>query len=182
MSRVFLRSITLALALALLALPLAAQPARPSHLIQISLLAASRSGPNELADLPQNTRQAIEDVRQFLPFKSYRLLDTALLRSDRVARTMLTGPDDREFRASFSLNLPYEPGELVVQNFELIEKIALPPSLLSTGGDTKPPASPASKQVLSSSFTAKVGQTVVVGTSRLDAGDHALMVLFTALP
>ena len=182
MNRPILRIAILALVLASLALPTAAQPERPTHLIQISLLAASKTGANELADLPENTRQAIEDVRKFLPFKSYRLLDTALLRSDRVARTMLTGPDHREFRASFSLGHPQNPGELMIQNFELVEKVELSPALLSAGGDKGAPVSPASKQVLSSSFAAEVGQTVVVGTSRLNGGDEALMVLFTALP
>ena len=182
MNRASLSIVTLALVLALLALPVAAQQDRPTHLIQISLLAASKSGPNELGDLPENTRQAIEDVRRFLPFKSYRLLDTALLRTDRVARTMLTGPDNREFRASFSLSAPQKAGELMVQSFELVEKFELPPSLLAAGGGKSGPVSPASRQVLSSSFAAEVGQTVVVGTSRLNGGDEALMVLFTALP
>ena len=35
--------------------------------------------------------------------------------------------------------------------------------------------------MLSSSFAAEIGQTVVAGTSRLNAGDEAVMVLFTAL-
>ena len=147
------------------------------------MLAASKSGPNELSDLPANTRQAVEDVRQFLPFKSYRLLDTALVRTDRVARTTLTGPNDREFRATFTLDGRHEPGQLMVRTFELVEKIEVPLAALLAGGDDAPaPASPASKTVLSSSFAAEIGQTVVVGTSRLNGGDEALMVLFTALP
>ncbi|MFQ5348842.1 MAG: hypothetical protein ACE5EG_00200 [Thermoanaerobaculia bacterium] len=181
MNRAFLRIAPLAiLILALHALPATAQSERPTHLIQISLLAAAKSGPNELADLPQNTRQAIEDVRQFLPFKSYRLLDTALMRTDRVARTMLTGPDNREFRAE--LSLAPSGSELMVRHFELVEKVELPAPLIAGGGDTGGPVSPASKQVLSSSFAAAIGQTVVVGTSRLNGGDEALVVLFTALP
>ena len=35
---------------------------------------------------------------------------------------------------------------------------------------------------ISTSFTAHLGQTVVVGSSRLNGGDEALIVLFTALP
>ena len=121
-------------------------------------------------------------MRRFLPFKSYRLLDTALVRTDRVARTMLTGPEDREFRATFSLDgQRNEPGSLMVRSFELVEKVDLPLPLLAGEGDSAP-VSPASKQVLSSSFAAEVGQTVVVGTSRLNGGDEAMMVLFTALP
>ena len=44
------------------------------------------------------------------------------------------------------------------------------PSLVETGS------------LISTSFTAEVGQTVVVGSSRLNGGDDALIVLFTALP
>ena len=178
------------LVLSLTAMPAPAQPPPPpTYLIQISLLAASKTGPNELEDMPANTRQAVEDVRQFLPFKSYRLLDTALVRADRGARTTLTGPDDREFRAAFSFN--NEPvvaqrmekkEKLLVRQFELVEKIAVAPQLLTDTGDSKPPAAVSSKQVLSSSFAAEIGQTVVVGTSRLNGGDEALIVLFTALP
>lgn len=170
------------LALALAAVPAAAQESLDTHLIQISLLVASKTGASQLADLPANTRQAIEDVRQFLPFKSYRLLDTALVRTQRGARTMLTGPDNREFRAAFSFDGRHEPGSLMVRSFELVEKVDVPPELLIAGGGEKRPAATSSKEVLSSSFSAAIGQTVVVGTSRLDGGDEALMVLFTALP
>ena len=172
-----------ALVLAFQTLPAAAQLEK-THLIQISLLAASRSGPNELADLPANTRQAIEDARAFLPFKSYRLLDTAIVRTDRYAQTMLTGPDKRQFRATFSLDGRHASGSLAVRNFDLVEKIKLSPPPPPSGGegDRAAPASPASRQVLSSSFAAAIGQTVVVGTSRTNGDDEALMVLFTALP
>ena len=59
----------------------------------------------------------------------------------------------------------------------------MPPApLLTADSDKGAPVAPASKLVMSSSFSADVGQTVVVGTSRLNGGDEALMVLFTALP
>ncbi len=191
MNRPSLRPTLLAFALLTLsisALPAIAQPPPPpTYLIQVSLLAASKTGQNELADLPQNTRQAIEDVRQFLPFKSYRLLDTALVRTDRGARTTLTGPDNREFRAAFSFGRHQvvaermeKKGKLMVQSFELVEKVELSPPQLSSGGDRGAPVSPASRPVLSSSVAAELGQTVVVGTSRLNGGDEAMIVLFTA--
>ncbi len=178
------------LALLLVAPPTSAQPPPPpTYLIQVSLLAASKTGPNELDDMPANTRQAIEDVRQFLQFKSYRLLDTALVRSDRGARTTLTGPDDREFLAAFSFNDQQvvaqrmeKPRKLLVRRFELIEKFEVSPPLLAAGGDKGAPVSPASRQVLSSSFAAELGQTLLDGTSRLNRGDEAPKVLFTALP
>ncbi len=185
MSRPRFRHLPLALALTLLPSLLAGSASAQesqTHLVQISLLAASKTGPDELADLPENTRKAVEDVRSFLPFKSYRLLDSALLRSHRGARTTLSGPEDREYVVAFSLDGQQEPGKLLVRSFELVEKFMPPASLLTDDGDKGAPAAPASRMVMSSSFAADVGQTVVVGTSRLNGGDEALMVLFTSLP
>ena len=185
MTRPSYRYLPLAIALAMLMLPAApaaAQDSSQTHLVQISLLAASKTGPNELADLPENTRKAIDDVRRFLPFKSYRLLDTALLRAHRAGQTTLTGPEDREFRVSFSLDGQQEPGKLLVRSFDLVEKFMPAAPLLSGDGERGAPVAPASRLVMSSSFSADVGQTVVVGTSRLNGGDEAMMVLFTALP
>ena len=169
-------------ALLLAATPAASQDDMPTHLVQISLLAAAKTGPDELADLPENTRAAIDDVRRFLPFKSYRLLDTALLRAQRAGQTTLTGPEDREFRVSFNLDGRQEPGKLLVRSFDLVEKFMPAAPLLSADSDRGAPVVPASKLVMSSSFSADVGQTVVVGTSRLNGGDEAMIVLFTALP
>ena len=59
-----------------------------TRLVQINLLAASKTGSSELSDLPANTRKAIEDIKDFLPFKSYRILDTSLVRA-------LVSPPDR---------------------------------------------------------------------------------------
>ena len=186
MSRNFCLPAVFALAVCALLLPTppaTAQPeTMPTHLVQISLLAAAKTGPNELADLPANTREAIEDVRQFLPYKSYRLLDTALLRAQRGARTSLTGPDNRDFSVAFTLDARNEPGSLLVRAFDLQEKVAPAPPAFATGGDKTTPVAPGNRTILSSSFTAEIGQTVVVGTSRLNGGDEAMIVLFTALP
>ncbi len=70
----------------------------------------------------------------------------------------------------------------MVRSFELVEKIDLPAPLLTGDEGKAAPVSPASKLVMTSSFAADVGQAVVVGTSRLNGDDEALMVLFTALP
>ncbi len=161
----------------------------PTRLLQISLLAASKTGPSELADLPANTRQAIEDIRQFLPFKSYRLLDTGLVRTALGARTKLRGPGGGEFVAALNIQALDEPGKIMVRNFELIERIRheVPAPASAAGAGSGPriapePPKPSSHPVMSSSFAADIGQTVVVGSSRLNGGDEALIVLFTALP
>ncbi len=75
-----------------------------------------------------------------------------------------------------------EPGSLLVRSFDLQEKNEPAPPRVATGGDKTAPVAPGRKTLLSSSFAAEVGQTVVVGTSRLNGGDEAMIVLFTALP
>lgn len=161
----------------------------PTRLLQISLLAASKTGPSELADLPANTRQAIEDIRQFLPFKSYRMLDTALVRSSRGARTTLRGPGEREYRVALNFLQQPQDDKLQVLHFELVQERPLAVAFSArdaaraTGGESPPLAPrPPLGPVISTSFSAEIGQTVVVGSSRLDGGDEALVVLFTALP
>ncbi len=161
-----------------------------TRLVQISLLAASKAGPNQLSDLPANARQAIHDIQQFLPFKSYRLLDTALVRTSRGARTMLRGPNDGDFRVAMDFAENLQNGKLQVLRFELVEYSRELPATLAEDmvRRSQDPSAPAlaprapAGPVITTSFSAEIGQTVVVGSSRLNGGDEALIVLFTALP
>ncbi len=179
---------TLALAALALAVGLAGSQAAtaaepPTYMVQVDLVVASDSGSGDLADLPAVARRALEEVDERLPFASYRLLDTALVRTSRGARTRLRGDDDRGFLAIFSVGGEPPESRLTVRSFELHEIVLRPAPA--------PPADPESagtavesttRHVLSSSFSVPAGETVVVGTSRLDGVDGALIVLLTALP
>lgn len=185
--------------------PAAAQDEVPdTKLVQINLLAASKAGTNELSDLPANTRKAIEDIRDFLPFKSYRLLDTSLVRvlvpSHRgspgrgPSKTFMRGPDDTKLEIMMSMTLGETDSEVFVGRFEVspsvmdrLRAVTLPPEQSGQGDTSAPMVAPRadlidSGSLISTSFTAEIGQTVVVGSSRLNGGDDALIVLFTALP
>jgi hypothetical protein len=187
--------------------PLAAQPpdeVPETKLVQINLLAASKAGANELSDLPANTRKAIEDIRDFLPFKSYRLLDTSLVRvlvpSHRGApgrgpsKTFMRGPDNTKLEIMMSMTTGETESEVFVGRFEVspsvmdrLRAVTLTPEQQNQADTGAPVVAPRadlidSGSLISTSFTAEVGQTVVVGSSRLNGGDDALIVLFTALP
>jgi len=171
-----------------------------TRLVQISLLVASKAGDSDLSDLPANTRQAIEDIRDFLPFKSYRILDSSLVRAlvpedrarSRPARTFINGPDDTQLQVTIHMTAEKSGTEVYVREFQVNRSprdrfFAVTPEQHHQTDPEKPVVAPRADlldmgPLISTSFTAKVGQTVVVGSSRLNGGDQAVIVLFTALP
>lgn len=176
---------------------------RETRLVQINLLAASKSGNSDLSDLPANTRKAIEDIQDFLPFKSYKILDTSLVRAlvtsprrgGRRATTFMTGPDGAKLQVKLSLTGERDSHEIYVNEFEVAQDVMsrfrpmtlTPEQQRQVDPDTTPAIAPRADlldkgALISTSFTANIGQTVVVGSSRLNGGDEALIVLFTALP
>jgi hypothetical protein len=147
----------------------------PNQLFQVILLRGSTTGSTEIVGLPKNAEKAIRDMRDFLPFKSYRLLDSALLRVQDVGKARLSGipPQQYEVRVAYR-NLPN--GKLSISDFKIVA-MKLP-------GTTPLPAGvapEAERAIIDTSFTIDLGETIVVGSSKL-GGDQALIVLFTALP
>lgn len=146
-----------------------------NQLFQVILLRGATSGSSEIVGLPKNAEKAIRDMRDFLPFKSYRLLDSALFRVQDLGRARLGGlpPQQYEVRVAYR-NLPN--GKLSVWDFKIVA--VKPP-----GTTPLPPgvAPEAERAIIDTSFTVDIGETIVVGSSKL-GGDQALIVLFTALP
>ena len=147
-----------------------------TQLFQVVILTATVDGPEELKGLPKNAEKAISDIRNFLPYKSYHLLDSALLRAashaDR-AETQLQGTLDGssvDFRVA--MNYREREGRLMVDHFQLV-RLNIPGSRRDTGS---------TKVVLESSLGLVRGETVVVGTSKLGGEGRALIVLVTAIP
>lgn len=160
----------------------AAQAPSTSRAFQIILLSASQQGSSSLQDLPPGAQKALEDVRQFLPYKSYTLSDMAWLRSSARAQAQLKGPNGKEYHLSFTFR---EAGSAAGKRLS-IDSFSLNPGL-----DHLPSAPPAvepgytpppTRSLISTSFDLQVGETVVVGVSKADRGDHALIVLLTAVP
>jgi hypothetical protein len=147
----------------------------PNQLFQVVLLRGATSGNSEIVGLPKNAEKAIRDMRDFLPFKSYHLLDSALFRVQEIGKARLGGipPQQYEVRVAYR-NLPN--GKLSVWDFKIVA--VKPP-----GTTPLPPgvAPEAERAIIDTSFTIDIGETIVVGSSKL-GGDQALIVLFTALP
>ena len=153
-------------------------PDRPTYAFQISLLLAEIDGSGSYEGLSNNARKALEDLRDFLPFDSYRLLDFAWLRTSVRSSARVQGPDGRTFKLTLNLGGlrdDDDSSKIYISNFDLRETTDV--NLDAENGLLRRP-----QELISTSFGMEEGETVVVGTSRLDGDQRALVVLLTAVP
>jgi len=164
-------------------------------------------------------RKALNDVKDFLPYKSYRVLDTQWLRS---GSTRMKGPDDQEYdidlvadempvipglnektgmlnvffklreigaaensseefgrsiqaaelekqRASMQAQMPAAQGAMVQEMKARLDRIEKQIRLARA------------RKLIDSKFNMAIGETVVVGTSKIGGGDKGLVVLLTSV-
>lgn len=157
---------------------LAREDAAPrTQIFQVMLLEAATAGAAEApADLAAGARQALADLQAFLPFKSYRLLDNAWLRatSNVVGRLVGTGGVSYEVGLHFRRVGDSKSDQLFVSSFRLREEGDA--VLVNEKGERRAP-----RMLLNTSFDLSAGETIVVGTSRVDGTDKALVILLTAV-
>ena len=158
--------------------PQAPSPAdRPTYSFQVSLLQADVAGNGGYEGLSKNARKALEDLKDFLPFTSYQLLDFAWLRTSNRSSARIQGPGGRTYELTLQVagHSSEESGKLFISRFDLRD---------SSGVNLDVEAGPliGSKSLISTSFGMEEGETVVVGTSRLDSDRKALVVLLSAVP
>lgn len=162
------------------------RPADRTYTFQIVLLAASVDGPARYENVPANAQKALADIKDFLPYKSYELLDLAWLRSSRRAEAQLSGPGGRTLSAALRFYSPEsEPQRIEIQRLVVVEAPLLERLLIEAprqGGAPTAAAPQAIRPLLETSFGMRSGETVVVGTSKLDGPTKALVVLLSALP
>ena len=138
-------------------------------------LALLLAGGHPTADpkLPAGEQKALDDLKEFLPYEGYRLIDAGWIRSSERARLRLgNGP-------SFDMELRFSRGsdefggpDIRVEHFELMKLATVSRAEGETGYSRH--------NLLSSSFSMTIGETVVVGTSKLNGNKEALIVLLTA--
>jgi hypothetical protein len=180
---------------------------------QLTMLAADNRADASGAELPEATRKALQDIKGFLPFTGYRLLDTAWLRTTGSAEAQLAG-DGTAYSAELHFTRTGVPGaqELLIENF--IIRAASPksplPAVGTKGSAGSPatgataateqqqqaltqlaaiyaaalstPATPSGPPLIRTTFGMHIGETVVVGTSKIGGDASALVVLLTAVP
>jgi hypothetical protein len=171
-------------------------------------------------NLPAAAKKALADMKDFLPYKSYRLLDSEWLLGSTNVATRLRGVDDQEYALNMMASAPRDGSKGLYVSFQLreteparttatsaeaavererrlVEQIARARGTgsqnagagagvgvgVGVGSGVGSGVTPrASVFIISTSFTMDVGETVVVGTSRLRGGEKALIALLTAVP
>lgn len=155
---------------------LRAQEATPVKGFSVVVLLGEALGSVQAQGLPSAAQKALADVKEFLPYKGYRVLDTQWVAgSDFGVSTGRIRIDEKdyEFRLETfptAIPKPNEPRPLGRARF------VLRTPAIGTG-----PSGPLGvSTMLDNQFAIKPGETVVVGTSRTQ-GDNALIVLLTAV-
>lgn len=137
-------------------------PVPPPQGFHLVVLLADNKPGEAVEGLPAGVNKALTDVRELLPFKSYRVLDTVLLRGSGPGTVRVAGAAGREYTAELRCG---QMGQSLHITFWLKDY----PS-----PETRPP-------VLTARFEMAPGETVVVGTSRVKGTEQALVLLLTAL-
>jgi hypothetical protein len=163
-------------------------------------------------------RKALADVKEFLPYKSYRVLDTQWSRS---GSTHMRGPDGEEYDVNIAademmptpihpspgtLHVVFrlgEPGAAANSSEEFSRSMAvtameqqrllMQAQMNEASEDVKKRLREEvarleksirmarAKRLIDSTFEMQIGETVVVGASRLGGGDKGLVVLLTSV-
>ncbi len=141
---------------------------------QIVVLSADRSGSGSV-DVPANVSEALEDLRTFLPYTGFSVLGTGWLRTSAYGSTTLPGP--MELDVSLSFRPTADPtAALLIERFNVTRRTTV--NLPVEGGfapETR------TQSILQTTFTINPGETVVVGTSKLNGDDTAMVVLLTVV-
>lgn len=120
--------------------------------------------------------KALADLKDFLPYKSYRLLDTVWVLGLNGPHQYLHDADGwlHEFYMDSSWEIIAPPNNVgKAENGIKIRMLRLWGAVTHKGG--------VSELLIDTSLEMKIGETVVVGTSRLDSS-HGLLLLVTAMP
>lgn len=199
----------------------------------VVLVLGELQGTGAADNVPPAARKALTDMKDFLPYKGYRLLDTqwTLCCGHSAIITRLRGPEDQDYDLElepnptetsgkwyvrFSLRNPASGAArsemsasretaLTQQHAELeaqlkslqqryndnhpevqkakarLREIEVQQAQIRSESDRRRLAQtlPGKRTIIDTSFTMDIGETVVVGTSRLQ-GDKALIALLTA--
>lgn len=135
-----------------------------TQVFHLVLLAAGNKPNGPAPTLAPGAQKALDDLKGFLPFKSYRTVDTALIRVTRSdvarARVAALGPGGYKVSLRFWSGGP-DGKKLTIDGFSLDDE----------KGD-----------LIQTSFAMDVGETVVVGTSSVGGSEEALVAILTAVP
>jgi hypothetical protein len=110
--------------------------------------------------------KALADLKDFLPYKRYSLLDTIYKIGLVGPSVQMKGVDDVQKYELWTSGVAHPDGRRISVKLQL-RTVAAPPAQVTF--------------LIETSFEIDMGETVVVGTSRLD-GNRALLLLVTSVP
>jgi hypothetical protein len=168
------------------------------HGFSVVLVVGSLSGTTAASSesVPDAAKKALADMKDFLPYKRYQLLDAAWMLCCASPRAGVSGrvrgPDEREYR--------YEVDPIGVSETKLDVRFTIRdvtpsaparrsnvsealtadhPRMVQARREASEAHGTSGQNVIDSTFSISLGETVVVGTSRLH-GDRALIAILTA--
>jgi len=141
----------------------------PAHLLRIHLILAD-SDPSGSAPLPADAAAALSAVRSLLPHRGYSVLDSGSIRTREEGYLVLGG--EQGYSVLLGLSGGRAPSEVVhVMLFVLNDRAVAP----MKEGEVEVSENP----LLRSSFSARPGETVLVGAGSFGPSDEPLVVLVT---
>lgn len=147
-----------------------------THGFQILLLTASLKPGGGGVEVPANVQKALADLKGFLPYKSYEVLDTAWL-SGTQERDMEAHLVDHQ-GAGYQVELRFHDTGSAADRSLFVDAFRLRAEpFRAEGAKEVRPGGP----LIDTSFGAKEGETVVVGTSKTTGSSEAVVVLVTAV-
>jgi len=130
----------------------------------VALLLAPGKPGSPVEGLSADEMKAVQDASALLPYKSFQRLDSVFVRGPQGGLVRLQGPAGREYSAKVAAGSTYYDGVWYLN-------VAIDVTDSSSAGS-----------VLKSEFRINLGETVIVGTSRVNGSDQALVLLLTAVP
>ncbi len=152
-----------------------------THRFQITLVSAGDDAERYGSAIPQAAQRALRDVEAFVPYSSFELIDSGLIRTAGSGRVRLAGPQGQPVEARLRFKNASDPDgvKLLIDSLEVN---VTADSLPGTPGEAPQRGPLRAGRLISTSLTIAQDETVVVGTSNIDRGEEALIILITALP
>ncbi|MFL6258987.1 MAG: hypothetical protein ACJ76Y_04675 [Thermoanaerobaculia bacterium] len=146
-----------------------------THGFQILLLAANLKPGGGGSEVPANVQKALADLKGFLPYKSYEVMDTAWL-SGTQDRGMEAKLVDRQ-GAGYQVILQFHDAGSAANRSVFVDvfRLRAEPFKIPGTPEIRPGGS-----LIDTSFGVKEGETIVVGTSKTTGSNEAIVVLVTA--
>jgi hypothetical protein len=163
---------------------------RPQR-FRVVLIVSSTMAEPPSDGIPTDARKALEDMKAFLPFKSYRLFGTGEVdaRRGEPAALRISGGDNQTFEITIARDAPSlvnrndasrsTPDPRLSLSFMLRDVSGI--TLRDARGTSPGPPLVVSEPSINTLVAMDVGETIVVGTSRV-RGSRGLLALLTALP